>query len=81
MRLDRLMYILLTLEKKKKVTAKWLADELETSVRTIYRDIETLCSAGIPICTESGHYDSYNQCISLSERTGVFSPLEERGAD
>lgn len=54
MRLDRLIYILLTLEKKKKVTAKWLADELETSVRTIYRDIDTLCAAGIPICTESG---------------------------
>lgn len=54
MRLDRLIYILLTLEKEKKVTAKRLAEELETSVRTIYRDIDTLCLAGIPICAESG---------------------------
>ena len=54
MRLDRLIYILLTLEKEKKVTTKRLAEELETSVRTIYRDIDTLCLAGIPICAESG---------------------------
>lgn len=54
MKLDRLIYILLSLEKEKKITAKRLADELETSIRTIYRDIDTLCSAGIPICTESG---------------------------
>lgn len=63
MKLDRLIYILLSLEKEKKVTAKRLADELETSIRTIYRDIDTLCSAGIPICTESGQ----NGGISLME--------------
>lgn len=54
MRLNRLIYILLTLEKEKKVTAKRFASELEISVRTVYRDIDTLCSAGIPICAESG---------------------------
>lgn len=63
MKLDRLIYILLSLEKEKKITAKRLADELETSIRTIYRDIDTLCSAGIPICTESGQ----NGGISLME--------------
>lgn len=63
MKLDRLIYILLSLEKEKKITAKRLADELETSIRTIYRDIDTLCSAGIPIWTESGQ----NGGISLME--------------
>lgn len=63
MKLDRLIYILLSLEKEKKITAKRLADELETSIRTIYRDIDTLCSAGIPICTETGQ----NGGISLME--------------
>ncbi len=63
MKLERLIYILLSLEKKKKITAKRLAEELETSIRTIYRDIDTLCSAGIPICTESGQHGG----ISLME--------------
>lgn len=54
MRMHRLINILLTLEGNKKITAKALAEELETSVRTIYRDVDILCEAGIPICTESG---------------------------
>ena len=49
-----MIYILLTLEREQKVTAQQLAKELETSVRTIYRDIDTLCLAGIPIRMESG---------------------------
>ncbi len=34
--------------------AKELVYALETSVRTVYRDIETLCQAGIPIATTTG---------------------------
>lgn len=63
MKLDRSIYILLALEREKKITAKRLAEELMTSVRTIYRDIEALCAAGIPIYTEPGQ----NGGISLME--------------
>ncbi len=42
MRLHRMISILLFIEDKGKVKAKELAGELETSVRTIYRDINAL---------------------------------------
>ena len=48
-RLFEIIYILL---EKKKVTAPELAERFEVSVRTIYRDIDALSSAGIPVyCT------------------------------
>ncbi len=54
MRLHRLLAILLLLEARKQVKAKELAEALEASERTIYRDIEVLCEAGIPIAATSG---------------------------
>lgn len=50
---SRLFKILYYLLGKEKVTAPQLAEEFEVSVRTIYRDIDALSSAGIPIyCTQ-----------------------------
>lgn len=54
MRLHRLIAIILLLESRKKLKAKDLAVALETSERTIYRDVETLCEAGIPIASDFG---------------------------
>lgn len=54
MKNDRLFQILFLLLEKKCITAPKLAEQLEVSVRTIYRDIETLSLAGIPIFTSSG---------------------------
>ncbi|MGD2155961.1 MAG: WYL domain-containing protein [Anaerolineales bacterium] len=54
MRADRLLSILMILQIREQVTAKELSEELEVSVRTIYRDVTALCSAGIPIYTERG---------------------------
>lgn len=50
-RLFEIIYILL---QKKKVTAKELADKFEVSTRTIYRDIEALSGANIPIYASKG---------------------------
>lgn len=50
-RLFEIVYILLN---KKKITAKDLSEHFEVSVRTIYRDIETLGAAGIPIYMTKG---------------------------
>ncbi len=50
-RLFKIVYILM---QKKKVTAKELADRFEVSTRTIYRDIETLSGANIPIYASKG---------------------------
>ena len=54
MKADRLISILMLLKVHKQLTAKDLAKRLEVSVRTIYRDIESLSSLGIPIFTDRG---------------------------
>lgn len=54
MRASRLVQLLLLLQTNGKMTASRLASELEVSVRTIYRDIEALSSAGVPIYAEAG---------------------------
>jgi predicted DNA-binding transcriptional regulator YafY len=59
MRADRLLSILLLLQVHGKLTAHELAQELEVSVRTIYRDIDALSFAGIPIYSEPGHQGGY----------------------
>ena len=54
MRASRLVQLLLLLQTNGKLTAARLAQELEVSVRTIYRDVEALSGAGVPIYAESG---------------------------
>ena len=54
MQISRLFEIVYILLDKKQVTAKELAQRFEVSVRTIFRDIDTLCEAGIPIYTNKG---------------------------
>lgn len=54
MKLDRMLGILSILLQKDMVTAPDLANQFEVSRRTINRDIEALCQAGIPICTRQG---------------------------
>ncbi|UQZ37094.1 transcriptional regulator [Paenibacillus sp. PK3_47] len=63
MRVHRLIAILLLVESRGKIKAKDLALALETSVRSIYRDIDVLAEAGIPMTTTSGP----NGGISLME--------------
>jgi predicted DNA-binding transcriptional regulator YafY len=53
-RLSRLTAIITQLQSKKVVTASFLAEKHDVSVRTIYRDIRTLEQSGIPIVTEEG---------------------------
>ena len=54
MKIDRLIGILSILLQKEKTTAPFLAEKFEVSRRTINRDIEALCKAGIPIVTDQG---------------------------
>lgn len=54
MKVDRLIGIITTLQQKKTVTAPYLAEKFEVSRRTIQRDIEAICRAGIPIVTTQG---------------------------
>ncbi len=54
MKIDRLIGILSVLLQQEKVTAPFLAEKFEVSRRTINRDIEDLCKAGIPLVTTQG---------------------------
>lgn len=53
-RFDRIIAILIQLQSKKIVRAQELADRFDVSLRTIYRDIRTLESSGVPIYSEAG---------------------------
>ena len=54
MRASRLLQLLLLLQNRGRMTGAQLAEELEVSLRTIYRDVEALSSSGVPVYTESG---------------------------
>ncbi|MDT7725700.1 MAG: hypothetical protein QOI21_2276 [Actinomycetota bacterium] len=59
MRASRLVSLLLLLQTRGRMTAGQLAKELEVSVRTIYRDVESLHSAGVPLYGDAGHAGGY----------------------
>lgn len=76
MKLDRLIGIIATLQQKKQVTAPYLAEKFEVSRRTILRDIDDICKAGIPIVTTQGMGGGISIMEGFSLDTTVFTREE-----
>lgn len=85
MRLDRLLAITLMLINRKRITAHELAEYFEVSARTIYRDIEAINLAGIPVVSFQGNsggfgilegYTVDRQMLTIEDMTAILSALK-----
>ncbi len=78
MKIERLMYILVTLLSKKYLKAHEVAELYQVSERTIYRDIDTLSLSGIPIYSKKGSNGGFYIDEDYKLNSLLFSDLEKQ---
>ena len=85
MRIDRLLAITVMLLNRDRISARELADKFEVSIRTVYRDIEAINMAGIPIISYPGNnggfgimenYKLDSQLLTLKDMVSILSALK-----
>ncbi len=85
MRIDRMLAITVMLLNRERISAKELADKFEVSVRTIYRDIDAINMAGIPIIAYPGNnggfgimenYKLDHQLLTLKDMGNILTALK-----
>jgi len=89
MKIDRLLGILTVLLQNDRVTAPFLAEKFEVNRRTIGRDIDTLCRAGIPIITHQGTgggisiaegFKLDKSILTATELSGIIAAIKGLGS-
>jgi predicted DNA-binding transcriptional regulator YafY len=89
MKLDRLLGILSILLQNDRVTAPYLAERFEVNRRTIGRDIDSLCQAGIPIVTHQGNgggisiaegFKLDKSILTTNELSGIIAAIKGIGS-
>ena len=78
MKSDRLLGIVLLLNRRSKVSAKELSEYFDVSVRTIQRDIDAISAAGIPIYADRGKEGGYSLLENYKIKQGFFTDKEVR---
>lgn len=76
MKIDRLVSIIMVLLDKERIGARELADMFEVSPRTIYRDIDTINMAGIPIRSSAGVGGGFEIMQQYKIDKNVFSTAD-----
>ncbi len=76
MRASRLLSILILLQMRGRLSAEALAEEFEVSVRTIYRDVDQLSAAGVPIYAERGRSGGFQLHEGYRTKLTDFTPQE-----
>jgi predicted DNA-binding transcriptional regulator YafY len=81
MKIDRLFGIFIYLLNREKVSAKELSEKFDVSVRTIQRDIDSLCNSGVPVSSAQGAkggfgiIDSYKLDKTVVDHNDLFMIL------
>ncbi|MFF5158429.1 helix-turn-helix transcriptional regulator [Streptomyces sp. NPDC000348] len=75
---SRLLSVLLLLQARGRLSAQTIAEELEVSVRTAYRDLARLQAAGVPVHAESGRGGGYRLLDGYRTRLTGMSEGEAR---